>query len=101
MLYKLYETLDKGNSRFNLTVTSDRVTIKLQKDANQKDTIRVILFLTWVSTQPEMEGCTIAFRGRTQISPTDTLLIQMVNDNGKIKHTYRESNMNVDLLNKV
>lgn len=91
---KSFEILDKGNARFVLTVTPDRVTIKLQAGTTEEDRDRVITFLTWVSTQPEMNEYMISFRGRVNIPPTNIpLLIQMVNDSGAIKFTFRENEM--------
>jgi len=92
MITKQLEILNKGNKRFALTVTPTRITIKLQ-DGSQEHDQRVIKFFKWIANQPEMLECLISFRGHTKIHPTSPLLLQMTNDNGKVKYTYHESNM--------
>jgi hypothetical protein len=63
----------------------------LQENCSVGLSERFIKFLTWVSEQPDMKNCSVAFRGRTDVPPTDVpLMIQMVNDNGQLKHTYYE-----------
>jgi hypothetical protein len=91
---KKLEILDKGNTRFVLTVTPSRITIKLQEGSSELDRERVIKFFKWVSERPELDDQLFTFRGRTDIPPTNIpLMIQMVNSNNKIKFTYRETQM--------
>ena len=95
---KTFEIVDKGNKRFVLTVTPNRVTIKLQEGSSEEDKLRVGLFLAQVANQPELSEPGVAFRGRTDIAPTNIpLMIQMVNDCGSIKHTYRENQFTYEL----
>ena len=91
---KTKEIVDLGHPKFVLTVTPDRIKIKLQKDASNADIDRVIKFFNWVSEQPDMSDTICAFRGRMKIPPTDIpLSIQMVNGSNTIKKTFYEPNM--------
>jgi hypothetical protein len=91
---KTKEIVDLGHPRFVLTVTPDRIKIKLKSGASNEDIDRVIKFFNWVSEQPMMADTVCSFRGRTNFPPTDIpLMIQMVNGSNTIKKTFYESDM--------
>ena len=91
---KTKEIVDLGHPKFVLTVTPERIKIKLQKGASNDDIDRVIKFFNWVTEQPGMVDTTCAFRGRMKIPPTDIpLYIQMVDSSNKNKITFHESCM--------
>jgi hypothetical protein len=60
---KTLEIQDKGNSRFKLTITPTRVTIKLAQDSSETYRDRVVKFFNQVANLPQMLNIDKSFRG--------------------------------------
>jgi hypothetical protein len=88
---KILEILDKGNSKFRLTVTTTRITIKIQQYSNHEETLRVIEFLKKVSQVPDMLNCLNSFRGKVEFNQEfNYYFITMQNDSNTINYIYHE-----------
>lgn len=81
---KIYEVLDKGNSKFKLTITPTRITIKLAEGSSKEEQKRVITFCQKVANQPAMKNCTQSYRGTVSYYAfKDIYQVQMNTDNKK------------------
>jgi len=60
---KTIEILNKGNSKFKLTITPTRITIKLAENSSLKEQTDVIYFFTKISNTELMSNIEKSFRG--------------------------------------
>ena len=88
---KTIEILDKGNTTNKLTITTSRVTIKLQSGISKQESIRVIQFFTNIMGYFEHSG--ISYRGSVNIS-IDPMMITLCSDSKKSHFTFNENGIN-------
>lgn len=85
---KTFEILYNETTRFNLTITPTRVTIKVPKHTYDEDVINnAIKFLTDVANSPEMLHTIKSMRGRLDV---EYMPITYIQNNKDFKYSYRK-----------
>lgn len=86
---KAYEVQYSDVNKIRLTITPNRITIKVPLYTSPRKIEQVKEFFNIVANKEEMKNCTKSFRGVLQEETNNRFLINLKSDSGKEEFCYQ------------